>query len=93
MMRLLVKAPAQYDIRKLAAEIMAAYPATVCVNEVDDGASRYIAAYYAGEAPKREALDAIVAAHDPTPPIMPPTPEQRLAAVEAALLELMLREV
>lgn len=38
-------------------------------------------------------VDAIVAAHDPTPVVQPPTNTERIAALEAALLELMLREV
>ena len=44
----------------------------------------------------KEVLDqiaAIVAAHDPAPPVQPPTDTERIAALEAALLELMLREV
>ena len=40
-----------------------------------------------------DAVTAVLDAHDPTPSIALPTEVERLAAVEAALLELMLREV
>lgn len=37
-----------------------------------------------------DQITAIINAHNPTPPPQPPTQEERLAAVEQALIELMM---
>ncbi len=84
MIRLLTEAPGQYNLPKLVAEVKAAFPSCLGVNEVAAD-RRYIAAYFEVDAPEQAALAATVGAHDPTPEPAPPSLEQRLADVEEAL--------
>ena len=93
MIRVLTPAPEQYNAPKLTAEMQAAFPSCVAVNEVE-AEKKYVAVYFKDNVVPAEAeIAAIVAAHDPTPAVQPPTTTERIAALEAALLELMLREV
>lgn len=95
MKRILFDRPASYNLTKLTAEIRAAEPRIIAVNEVDRGSEGVKIAVYTDDAVTldEQALQAIVLAHDPTPPVAPPTEAERIAAVEMALLELMMREV
>ena len=92
MIRVLTPAPEQYNAPKLTAEMQAAFPSCVAVNEVE-AEKKYVAVYFKDNVPAEVEIAAIVAAHDPTPVVQPPTNTERIAALEAALLELMLREV
>jgi len=93
MVRILILAPERYNIEKLKGEIQAAFPHCICVNEVEEE-RRYIATYFLNEedVPETGALEAIVAAHDPSPVPQPPALEDRISALEDALL-LLLMEV
>ena len=92
MIRVLTPAPEQYNAPKLTAEMQAAFPSCVAVNEVE-AEKKYVAVYFKDNVLAEAEIAAIVAAHDPTPAVQPPTTTERIAALEAALLELMLREV
>jgi hypothetical protein len=85
--RTLALAPQSYDIGRLKAEIQAAMPVVMDVNEVDRGAEGVkIAVYCDDDVTLNEAvLIGVIAAHDPTPPTPEPTLEQRTADNEEAL--------
>jgi hypothetical protein len=85
MKRYLTPAPETYHLNRLSAEIRAAMPEVLCVNEVVTD-QKYIAAYTEdGVTIDEQALAAIVLAHDPTPPIPEPSLDQRIAEAEEAL--------